>query len=217
MRNFYKIFFIIILFSIVFTITGCSDKEELTVENKIQAEKEFVKSGVEIFLKKCEDNEYLKEGNIDWDNISQENLTFINSFPTIEADLAYVKLDNNQINNIKNIIQNINTNIQNKDLDKVREQYSNLYIAIENLSSDSFKNIRILAMQIYMNSIVQNNTNLNELIQNIENEYKKVDLNKTTYIELNRIEEIINNMRNLLNEKRYKDLEMYSLRIIEIL
>lgn len=212
-----KVKLLFLLVAIMFCVTGCSKDDELTIQNKIDAEVGYVENGVEIFLKKCEKNEFLKDGVFDWERVGAENSIFLSAFSTIEDDLAYVKLDTTSIDNIKNTVQKIDNYVLNKDYDNSRIEYGNLYVLFENLSTSSLKRIRVLAMQIYISAISQNDGALNILANSIEEEYQKIELNEDNYIGLNRIKDVVYYFKTLVNEKKYDDLKVYSLRIIELL
>ena len=84
--------FLLILFIFMFCLSGCSN-DELTIENKIKAEIEYVEKNCSIFVKNFDDGEYIKEGVLDTEKINYDTSVFVNSLDVIEDDLRYVKLN----------------------------------------------------------------------------------------------------------------------------
>ncbi len=214
--NYKKIvIFFLEMFLILLLICGCSRVESLSIDNKIDSEIEYVKDGVEIFLKNCEQGEYIGDNeDILWNDISEENTIFINSIPVIEADLDYYKIERNKIDEIMNIRKNIDMYVQKNDLNNLKKEYGKLYINFQNLKYDEIKNFRSKSMEIYINAIDENNDKLDVLIQELENLYSNL---KSNNIGLNRINNIISNMRSFYNEKNYKNIQYYSLKIVDYL
>ena len=124
--------FLLILFIFMFCLSGCSN-DELTIENKIKAEIEYVEKNCSIFVKNFDDGEYIKEGVLDTEKINYDTSVFVNSLDVIEDDLRYVKLNEDILKNIDVIIQNMNNYYQNNEYDNLKNEYTNLYKVFETL------------------------------------------------------------------------------------
>ena len=124
--------FLLILFICMFGLSGCSN-DELTIENKIKAEIEYVEKNCSIFVKNFDDGEYIKEGVLDTEKINYDTSVFVNSLDVIEDDLRYVKLNEDILKNIDVIIQNMNNYYQNNEYDNLKNEYTNLYKVFETL------------------------------------------------------------------------------------
>lgn len=124
--------FLLILFIFMFCLSGCSN-DELTIENKIKAEIEYVEKNCSIFVKNFDDGEYIKEGVLDTEKIKYDTSVFVNSLDVIEDDLRYVKLNEDILKNIDVIIQNMNNYYQNNEYDNLKNEYTNLYKVFETL------------------------------------------------------------------------------------
>lgn len=125
--------FLIIVFVLIFCLSGCSNESELTIENKIESEIEYVKKHSSSFVNDFEGAEYLKDGAIDWEKINYDTTVFLNSIPTIKEDLKFVKLSDEVINTIDSVTKNINNYSQNKQLENLKNEYNNLYNLFESL------------------------------------------------------------------------------------
>lgn len=123
---------LLVLCVCIFGLSGCSN-DELTIENKIKAEIEYVEKNCSIFVKKFNDNEYIKDGVLDTEKINYDAEVFVKSLSVIEDDLKYVKLDEKILNNIAIIIQNMNNYYQNGEYDNLKNEYVNLYYVFESL------------------------------------------------------------------------------------
>jgi len=125
--------FFVFMFILIFCLSGCTNEENLTIENKINSEIEYVKKNCSIFIAKFDSDEYLKDGTLDSEKIKYDTTVFLNSLPVIVDDLKYVKLSDEFINNMNNIIGNINNFSQNNQLDNLKNEYISLYNLFEAL------------------------------------------------------------------------------------
>ena len=114
-----KGFLLIVIFSLLtFILVGCSkDNTNLNMESKIEAEIEFCENRIILFLKNCEYDEYMEEYMLNWENIENDTEKFVNSFPTIEADLSNVQYDQTKIEEIKTNLQNLINYSQTKEIE----------------------------------------------------------------------------------------------------
>lgn len=210
------VFMLIVIISVL-VLSGCSKNNELNIQNKIEAEVEFTERGVEVFLKKCELDEYITNNEIDWKKIKDENAVFTNSFSVIESDLLFANLNSIKIDEIKNKIINIDNYVNNNEFDNLRKEYADLYISFESINLNEYKKLKCIIMDMYISAIDENFENLNTLITNLENEYRNIDKNGKNAIELNRIHNIVINMRNILDSRDYDSIRNYCVQMISIL
>ena len=115
------------LFVAMVLLTGCSNENKLTIENKISSEIEYVEKHCGIFINNFDNGEYIRDGILNSEKIDLDINTFIDSLSVVIEDLRFVKLNEDIINNIEIVIQNIRENTKNKQYDKVKNEYINLY------------------------------------------------------------------------------------------
>lgn len=220
MIDFKKIYLLLFVVISIFFITGCTN-ENLNIENKINAEIDFCENRILVFLKNCEYDEYTKDGNLDWESILNSTKDFTNCFPTIEADLSYVKYDNMKIEEIKTILQNINNYAENKDLNKLKVEYGNLYLKMNSIKIDKNKELKNRCMNIYISALTGNKDQCNLEISNFEKEFDnaKKDNNflETNKFSLNKIQNNILDIKKALELGNFKKIVTHSLKIIEIM
>ena len=128
MRNKKSCSLVIILLVMTILLTGCNNIN-LNMESKIEAEIEFVENRILLFLKNGEYDEYIKDGSLNWENIENDINQLVNSFPVIEADLSNVQYSENKINEIKSNLENIKSNLDERNFLNLKNEYGNLYIA----------------------------------------------------------------------------------------
>lgn len=217
-----KGFLLIAIFSLlIFLITGCSkDNTNLNMESKIEAEIEFCENRIILFLKNCEYDEYVKDDILNWENIKDDTDKFVNSFPTIEADLSNVQYDQNKIEEIKTNLQNISNYSQTEDFEKLQNEYGNLYLKIISIKNSKNKDFKNKCMQIYIQALTENK-NFESLVTDLENTYSNlkqdsefIQINKYS---LNKINDNILDLKNAIQNSNFKKIRAHSLKIIEIM
>lgn len=216
----YKSFILLLIIISIFFITGCSNKK-LNMESKIESEIDFCEGRILIFLKKCEYDEYVKDGSLDWEYIINDTNDFSNSFPTIEADLSNVNYDNSKIEEIKASLTSLKTYAQNKELDKLKKEYGILYSKVISIKNNDNRNFKNKCMQIYITSLENDKQKCNNLIAELEVIYEtmkqKDDFLEINKFSLNRIHDNILDLKSALEAEEYQRIRAHSLKIVEIM
>ena len=164
-----KLFLLLIIFPLMtLLLTGCNNNTNLNMESKIEAEIEFAENRILLFLKNGEYDEYLEDGSLNWENIENDTNQFVNSFPIIEADLSNVQYSQNQIDEIKNNLNSITTNLENRNFQNLKNEYGNLYLKIISIKNNKNKDLKNKCMQVYMQALTENKN-----VSNIESSVKE--------------------------------------------
>lgn len=220
MKNFKKLICICLFVILIFSLTGCS-KDELTMESKIDSEVEFCENEILIFLRKVENDEYKKDDTLNWDKIREDNNTFTNSIPVIEADFASVNLDNNKIEDIKTSVRNMNQYCDSKDINKLMNEYAIFYNKIVSVKSTDNRELKKLAMNAYINALNNDSSQLATIIDEMQNKYNGLKSNeefvRVNGLSLRKISDNIEDLKKGLNESNYKVLKEHCLKIVEIM
>ena len=201
MRKIIIIFMMSIIY--LFLLTGCDENltEDEIIKEKISTELEFIENTTNLIIEKYLSDDYLENGEINWEKIQMDFKEVSNSSSIIILDLTSLQIENNNILEFENKINEINLAIENKsELEFLRA------------SKDSYKQI-----SNYLNTILPDN---NILYKEIEVKsylleslyYCMIDEYDFGFNSIETAENLYNNLMNdvdYLRENSYKVNRVY--------
>lgn len=214
-----KIFgYIVVMCLFVISLTGCelNAEEEKTIKNKTDEEIEYLENQIITIVNKYVKREYEKDGDIAWEDVSEDVFKISNTMDTLMLDLSEYEISKEDMLAFRNEVNNLSLAVSNIDeynlIDKCSYLYSLLPAYLEKYSDDTNKinimKLKSLVLSSYVaansgdwesskNSISLAETKYNEMSNDVEymKEYS-FNLNKIyillqevkNAIELNEIE-----------------------------
>ena len=198
-RNFV---FLCILRILIFILTGCSPKEEPKINDKLDAEISYIEDLILKIVNKYAKKEYTEDNKVNFDYIKDDVNRINDSSAILILDLTEINIANEQILNYSNHLNDLIITIGKKDEIKMIDDLSQMYTDILMFKSSYTKN---------------------------KNEIKKAEIkkevldifnlsNKTEFENANeKIENVIQNYKNLMNDNDYAKENSYNLNKIYIL
>lgn len=138
MKKFLKIILVIlILASLLVVLTGCSDTENYSIQDKNLAELEYIETNIISILNKYINNEYFDEdeGVQKWDDIMKDAEKIEGTLATTMTDLAVLNIEAGEISKLSTEVNSLVTAIENKDETNLIVQLNNIYALIPNYLS----------------------------------------------------------------------------------
>lgn len=211
------------LLMIVMLLTGCSasKQKEMTIEERIKEEIEFIEDGVFNITNKYAKGEYIKDDNsLDWNAILDDEKNINNILETIILDLSELDIKNDEILKLSNTINNLLIVTAAEKESEMLTELNNLYALIpgylekvNNKNEKQDKELKSMVLASYslansenweeakitiQSAIDKYNQMMNDVDYMQENSYK---LNKT-YILLGEVKNAIDTENiNLVNLK----------------
>lgn len=203
MRNLKKLLFIIILIICLVLLTGCSENksEEELMQEKILSELNFIENSTISILEKYLEGDYNVDGQISWQNISNDFKEIANSSSVIILDLTSKQIEYEKIMEIETRINDVNLAIENNLEPSFLEALKNLYSLIPDYlsiiySEDNFIVLEKRVKEYLMESLY----------------YSMIDDYSSSLLYLEEAEKIYGNLMNntdFLNENSYKTNRVY--------
>ena len=132
------IFCFIILIIMLFSFAGCSgidgEMKSVSVEKKSSSEIEYLENEIFTIINKFSKNEYEKDNGIDWKDVNKDAQKIGKVLDTVMLDFGEAKVSNDELNNLRNEINNLLIYTTNALLaeNKYKEMSDNLEYMKEN-------------------------------------------------------------------------------------
>lgn len=135
-----KIRFCILMVIMFIFLTGCSSENKRTLEEKIDAEIEYMQDIIFTISNKHAKKEYIEEDKINWEEIKKDIQKLDNSWITLSLDLGELNIDNEKIINCSAKIEDVLILVGNKDdinlLINIQKIYENMIELKNDYSED---------------------------------------------------------------------------------
>ena len=147
------IFCFIILIIMLFSFAGCSgidgEMKSVSVEKKSSSEIEYLENEIFTIINKFSKNEYEKDNGIDWKDVNKDAQKIGKVLDTVMLDFGEAKVSNDELNNLRNEINNLLIYTTNEDVNNLFKSASNLYSVLpEYYSRFSEDNNKKLVMDL---------------------------------------------------------------------
>lgn len=133
---------IIILFFVMIFLSGCEINvdENLSVEDKITEEIEYIENKILTFYSMYAKGEYGVLEEINWDLIEENVIDLNGVLDTIILDMAEVEISNEDIIVFKDGVNRLSIATSNRNINTVLEEYNILYSILPKYAQNAFKN-----------------------------------------------------------------------------
>lgn len=133
---------IIILFFVMIFLSGCEINvdENLSVEDKITEEIEYIENKILTFYSMYAKGEYGVLEEINWDLIEENVIDLNGVLDTIILDMAEVEISNEDIIAFKDGVNRLSIATSNRNINTVLEEYNILYSILPKYAQNAFKN-----------------------------------------------------------------------------
>ena len=133
---------IIILFFVMIFLSGCEINvdENLSVEDKITEEIEYIENKILTFYSMYAKGEYGVLEEINWDLIEENVIDLNGVLDTIILDMAEVEISNEDIIAFKDGVNRLSIATSNRNINAVLEEYNILYSILPKYAQNAFKN-----------------------------------------------------------------------------
>ena len=152
MRKIIIIFMMSIIY--LFLLTGCDENltEDEIIKEKISTELEFIENTTNLIIEKYLSDDYLENGEINWEKIQMDFKEVSNSSSIIILDLTSLQIENNNILEFENKINEINLAIENKSELEFLRASKDFYKQISNYLNTILPDNNILYKEIEVKS-----------------------------------------------------------------
>lgn len=152
MRKIIIIFMMSIIY--LFLLTGCDENltEDEIIKEKISTELEFIENTTNLIIEKYLSDDYLENGEINWEKIQMDFKEVSNSSSIIILDLTSLQIENNNILEFENKINEINLAIENKSEIDFLRALKDFYKQISNYLNTILPDNNILYKEIEVKS-----------------------------------------------------------------
>lgn len=187
---------------LLFTLTGCGTKKEKGINEKLDAELQYIEDLIFKIANKHAKGEYVEDDKINWEDIKEDIHKINASWNTLILDLTEVNVSNQDIlgfsNNLNDLMIAISKEAEVTIIDKLNDMYAQVVRFREAYASN--KN------QIQKNKIKSEALSIYSLVnkQDFEGAYTKAT-------------EVIENYKGLMNDINYAEENSYNLNKIYVL
>lgn len=225
MKN--KIITGIILLLLIFTLTGCSDNTEKNIKDKTNAELTYIEDEIFTIVNKYAKDEYLRDGNLEWNSIQNDAKKINNVVDTMLLDLSELDIPNEDIvvftRELGNLIMLISDEDDKMMIDKLNYLYSLIpkYMAKyeDNKNKTSKKELKSTILSSYSFANMEEWTEAKNFIQSTEDKYKgmmnDVDYMKENAYNLNKIYVLIEELKNAISTENVELVKVKYISLIE--
>lgn len=207
---------ICILSFVLIILTGCTGemkKSEVSLEDKIQEEIEYIENLIFKISNKYAKGEYLKDDSLDWDEILKDERKINDSLDTIVLDLSEANVENEEILKFSNQLNNLIIVSTNKNEASLLTELANLYYLLpgyfskinDNYNEREEKEVKSLALRCFANANIDNWDEATNLVNQALEKYLSL-MNNVDYIEnnsykMNKIYVLIGELKNAVDVK----------------
>ncbi len=213
MKKIFLIKYILFIFALLFILSGCSinnEKNEKTIQDKVNEEIIFLENKTFTITNKYAKGEYLVDEKLDWKDISEEVKEISISIDTIIQDLSELDIPNEDILALRNEVNSLIISSGNEDEYNLLQRTSYLYSLLPNylekysddknqvdvmklksLVLSSFVQANFLEWDTAKNTIVLAEAKYNEMMNNVD--YMKEYSNN-----LNKIYVLLEELKNAI-------------------
>lgn len=128
---------------LLFCLTGCGKQQEKGIENKLDAELEYVEDLIFKIANKHAKGEYLKDDEFQWDYVKGDIQKINDSWNTLILDLTEVNSSNQDIIGFSTDLNDLLISISKENevtmLDKLNNMYAKIIIFKQAYSQDKNK------------------------------------------------------------------------------
>lgn len=136
-----KFLCIIFFVCILFVLSGCNNNNENVEIEKGLSEVRFLENQCITIFNKCFSNEYLLEDNsIDWSLVNEDFNVVRNSMDVVLIDFASLQVPSQSIVDLDNSFKELESFIQNQELDKFVRKICDTYNLVSNTILDNISN-----------------------------------------------------------------------------
>lgn len=219
MRKIIIIFMMSIIY--LFLLTGCDENltEDEIIKEKISTELEFIENTTNLIIEKYLSDDYLENGEINWEKIQMDFKEVSNSSSIIILDLTSLQIENNNILEFENKINEINLAIENKSelefLRASKDFYKQIFNYLNTILPDNnilYKEIEVksyLLESLYYCMIDEYDFGFNS-IETAENLYNNlmndVDYLRENSYKVNRVYIVIQEMKLSVQNKEKENV-----------
>ena len=171
MKKRYSFFYTIILFMLLFTLSGCntSSKDDM-FQSKLQSEIDFFETEIFSITIKYAKGEYDKEDNqekettnsdikmtskeLNWDGIYSEISKLNLSWDSVALDLNKKKISQDEINKLSSIMSNLIISITNKNQNEMFNLLNDMYAMLPNIEKNFSNDTAIMQKRVQKSIIL---------------------------------------------------------------
>ena len=197
-----KFVFFCIISILIFILTGCSPKEEPQINDKLNAEISYIEDLIFKITNKYAKKEYIEDDKINFDYIKDDVNRINDSSAMLIVDLTEINISNEEILNFSNHLNDLIITIGEKDETKMINDLSQMYADLLMFKSSYAKNKNEIKKSEIKKEVLD--------IFNLSNKSEFDTANE-------KIENVIQNYKNLMNDNDYAKENAYNLNKIYIL
>lgn len=221
-----SIFFISLL---MIFLTGCtiSEKENVSIEEKIKQEIEYIEDSIFNITNKYAKGEYIKDNSIDWNAIFDDEERINNVLETIVLDLTEIDISNDEILKFSNEINNLLAATTAESEDELLARLNNLYALIPNYmrkvgaskSTIEDKELKSIILASYSLANAENWTEARAMIQSAVDKYNTmmddVEYMQENAYKLNKTYILLGEVKNAIDSENMKIVNLKFVNFIE--
>lgn len=131
---------IVILLFIMLFFCGCdiNTDENLSIEDKITEEVEYIENKILTFYSMFAKDEYGEIEDLNWDLIEENVIDLNGVLDTVILDMSEIEIQNDDIITFKDGVNRLSIATSNKDISAVLEEYRLLYLILPRYARKSF-------------------------------------------------------------------------------
>ena len=193
---------IIEIIILLLVLTGCGKAQDNSINDKLNAELEYLEDLIFKITNKYAKDEYTEDEKINWDYIKGDIFNINDAWNSAILDLSKVDIDDNEILKFSSSLNNLLISVSNQNegmmISNLNDMYSQIIVFEDSYSNDKIK----IERQKIKSQVL---STYNFLVQN-QFEQSRI-----------KIEETINNYKELMNNDEYKEANKYDLNKVYIL
>lgn len=227
MKKFIKNIFYILLLMIF--LTGCtiSEKENVSIEEKIKQEIEYIEDSIFNITNKYAKGEYIKDDTIEWNKIFDDEERINNVLETIVLDLTEIDVSNDEILKFSNEINNLLAATTAESEDELLARLNNLYALIPNYmkkvgaskSTIQDKELKSIILASYSLANAENWSEAKVMIQSAVDKYNTmmddIEYMQENAYKLNKTYILLGEVKNAIDSENMKIVNLKFVNFIE--
>ena len=187
---------------LLFVLTGCGKQEPKNVNNKLNAELEYVEDLIFKIAIKHAKQEYLEDDKINWQWIKDDVGRINDTWPNLILDLTEVDVQNQDIIGFSNELNQLLISMANEDEQSMMRHLNEMYKKI------------IIFKQAYSEN--KNQIQKNKIKSGVLGVYNLATQNDWTTAKTE-VDAVLENYKNLMNDIQYAEENSYNLNKIYVL
>jgi len=212
---------------ILFSLTGCSTNSSSNINDKLNAELEYIEDLIFKIANQYAKEEYIENEKINWDYIKGDLQTINDTWNTLILDLTEVNVANEEILAFSNELNDLLISFSKKDekilIDKLNNMYAKVIIFKQSYSNNKneIEKNKIKGEVLAVFSIVNRGdfesakTSAQKLVENYKQLMNNREYAQENGYNLNKIYIILEEYRNSIHSQNYDLIRMKYITAVE--